>query len=288
VVELVRMPGYGSQVAVQRGDYLTAERLATQAETAARRLGLPPDSFAMAELVASAADVALEHNRTAEAEARIEHLMRIVDNGRRPLLEVGCHLLFARLAMMRRDDVVAEVHLDRARQVIPEATPPVVAHIDRVQLRHELQRSDLSAAESILGRLPPSVESDLLEARVRLSAGDDGGARDVLARFFTRARPVLERLDVTGGRATTREVRARSHVVRLDAAICTCSDRLWREARLEKLFDRVAAAKRSRNADEAGDGRAHREGHQRKSHRCRRFVRPVPRSVSMARVRIVR
>ena len=189
VVELVRMPAHGSQVAVQRGDFVTADRLATQAEAAARRIGLPPDSFGMAELVASAADVALEWNRTADAEARIEHLMRIVDNGRRPLLEVTCHLLFARLASMRRDDVVLEVHLDRARRVIPEAALPVVAHIDRVQLLLEVQRGDLSAAESVLRRLPSSVETDLLEARIRLSVGDDQGGRDVLARVTDLALP---------------------------------------------------------------------------------------------------
>jgi LuxR family maltose regulon positive regulatory protein len=191
VVALVRMPGYGSQVAVQRGDFITADRLAAEAETAARRIGLPPDSFGMAELVASAADVALEWNRTTDAEACIEHLMRIVDNGRRPLLEVNCHLLFARLASMRRDHVVTEVHLDRARRVIPEAAIPVVAHIDRVQLRYDLGRGAVSAAESVLGRLPPSAETDLLEARICLSVGDDNGARAVLARVTNLTLPRL-------------------------------------------------------------------------------------------------
>ena len=128
-----------------------------------------PDSFAMAELVASAADVALERNRLSEAEARIEHLMRIVDNGRRPLLEVLCHLLFARLATTRGDDVVVEVHLDRARRVIPEATP----RSWRTSTASSCATT-LRPRRRVSGRgdpRPPSavaVETDLLAARIRL------------------------------------------------------------------------------------------------------------------------
>ncbi len=54
------------------------------------------------------------------------------------------------------------------------------------------------------------------------------------------------------------------------------------EARLEEVFDRVAAAERRRNADEAGDDRADRERLQRERHRRRRLVRPVPRTVTVS------
>jgi LuxR family maltose regulon positive regulatory protein len=205
VVELVRMPAHGSQVAVQQGDFVKADRLATEAAAGARRIGLPPDSFGMAELVASAADVALEWDRSTEAEAHIEHLMRIVDNGRRPLLELTCHLLFARLASTRGDDVVVEVHLDRARRVIPEATPAVLAHIDRVRLRHQLRGGGVAAARSLLGRLPPSAERDLLDARIRLCVGDEKGARDVLERLRHLGVPRLHiEHQILAGLATAR------------------------------------------------------------------------------------
>lgn len=192
VISAVRMPGFAAQLALLQGDYIAAERLALQAEAGAARIGLPRDAFGMAEPAATLADVAFERGRLVDVEARAEHVLRIVDNGRRPLLEVLGHLLLARLASANGDDVVVAIHLDRARGVLPNATAPVIAHIDRVELRHALDRHDPSAATTLLARLPSSPTTDLLAARVLLATGELGDAEILLQGSIGLATPRLQ------------------------------------------------------------------------------------------------
>jgi LuxR family maltose regulon positive regulatory protein len=119
VLTEVRRPGYASQAEVLRGDLLAAERLAIQAATAADQLGLPAAAFGRAESALTMAEVALERDQLDAAQGYVEQLMRIVDHGRRPLLELAGNLLFAQLAATRSDDIVVAVHLERARHILP-------------------------------------------------------------------------------------------------------------------------------------------------------------------------
>ncbi len=64
--------------------------------------------------------------------------------------------------------------------------------------------------------------------------------------------------------------------------------RVSREARLEEVLDRVAAAERRRDPDDAGENGACREQHQRHRHHARRLVRAVPRAVAVGACRVVR
>ena len=62
------------------------------------------------------------------------------------------------------------------------------------------------------------------------------------------------------------------------------------EARLEEMLDRVAAAERRRNAEEAGDDRADRQRHQRERHRpsAIRAARATARGRAAAAVVVAR
>jgi len=60
-----------------------------------------------------------------------------------------------------------------------------------------------------------------------------------------------------------------------------------REARFEKLLDRVAPADRGGDADKSRDDRADRQRHQRERHRRRRFVRAVPRAMAVSAAMVV-
>jgi LuxR family maltose regulon positive regulatory protein len=192
VVSTVRMPGYASQLEVLRGDFVAAQRFAEQSKRAAAAISLPVDAFGMAEPVATLAEVALEQGRLGDAEAHIEHLMRIVDNGRRPLLELKGHLLFAQLAAASGDDVVVDLHLDRARHIRPNAASAVVAYLDRADLLQLLRRRELPAAAALLRRLPPCLETDLLTARLLVRSGDHTGAAAALASPSELGTPRLQ------------------------------------------------------------------------------------------------
>ena len=96
------------------------------------------------------------------------------------MVEILGHLLFARLAAARCDDVVVAVHIERARQILPGAKEAVIDHIDRVELRVMLDRGDTEGAKELWSRLAPSTLTDMLGARLLLASTDDAGARQVL------------------------------------------------------------------------------------------------------------
>jgi len=181
VVDSVKMPGHASVIAVLSGDLVTGERLASQSESAADQLGVPVWAFARAEAVLASIEIAIEADELDRAEERADRLFRILDHEYRPWMAMAGQLIQARLASTRGDDAEVASRLEKARRTMPTATPPVVAQIDRVELRHALARR-ASNVETLLARLPPSPESDLLAARVRLASGDDAGARTVLTR----------------------------------------------------------------------------------------------------------
>jgi hypothetical protein len=98
---------------------------------------------------------------------------------------------------------------------------------------------------------------------------------------------VLERPDLPGRGGAAFDLGAGDGVVRPRFGAGVRFGALRREARLEEMLDRVVPADRRRDADKAGDNRADRQRHQRIRHRRGRFVRTVPRAVTVAAAVIV-
>jgi ATP/maltotriose-dependent transcriptional regulator MalT len=180
VIRRVRRPGCASLISLQRGELVEAERLAKVAIAAADELGLDDGNYGRAEPEFALAQLALEQNRLDDADRRLEQVMRIVEEGRRPPMELLGHLRRAQIASVRGDHDAAAEGIERARATIPNAMPPVVAWIDRAELRLAVERSDRATAERLQPRLPASPETALLTARLRLLADDPGGALSIL------------------------------------------------------------------------------------------------------------
>ena len=89
-------------------------------------------------------------------------------------------LAAAQLAEARGDHVLAGLRLDRARRTLPAATPAVLAHVERLAVRLDIDRGDHRAATDRCRQLPPSPATDLEWARIHLAAGDDEAARELL------------------------------------------------------------------------------------------------------------
>jgi ATP/maltotriose-dependent transcriptional regulator MalT len=180
VIRRVRRPGCASLIAVQRGELVEAERWANAAIAAADELGLDDGNYGRAEPGFALAQLALERNRLDDADGRLEQVMRIVEEGRRPPIELLTHLRRAQVASARGDYEAAAEAMERGRAAIPDATPPVIAWIDRTELRLALERRDRATAERVQPGLPPSPETALLTARLHLLADDTRGALSVL------------------------------------------------------------------------------------------------------------
>jgi LuxR family maltose regulon positive regulatory protein len=194
VLSQVRVPGFTAHLEALRGELTRAERLATSSLTAADQLGLPDHNLGLAEPHLAVAMVSLERNRLDDTEDHLERLMCIVEGGRRPPLELLAHTQLASLAQARGDESAAAEAIDRARAVLPDATGPVIACIDRAAVGLALDRGDQDAATALASRLPQSPMSTLLAARVRLADGDRRGAGDLLNSIPTQA--MTRRLEI--------------------------------------------------------------------------------------------
>jgi LuxR family maltose regulon positive regulatory protein len=180
VVARVRQPGFASQLALARGELREAERLATATLAAADQLGLDDLNFGRAEPELTLGGVAIERDAFDEAAVHLERVMRISEGGRRPQVELLAHLELATIAAARGEGHEVAEALERARHVLPFATTPVVARIDRVEMSCALALGDVPRAETLARSLPPSPRTDLLTARLRLAVDDRCGALDVL------------------------------------------------------------------------------------------------------------
>jgi LuxR family maltose regulon positive regulatory protein len=199
VIRRVRRPGCASLIALQQGELLEAETLATAALTAADELDLDAGNYGRAEPEFALAQLALERNRLDDADDRLEQVMRIVEEGRRPPIELLAHLRRAQVASARGDHEATVECIERARAAVPHATAPVNAWIDRAELRLALERHDRATAERVIPRLPPSPETALLAARLSLLADDPSGA--------------LRVLDSTGNQASTRRLKVEQRLL---------------------------------------------------------------------------
>lgn len=180
VVTGVRLPGFASQLELARGELREAERCARSALAAADQLGLEDLNFGRAEPELALGVLAIEWDEFDAASAHLEHAMRISEGGRRPPVELLTRLQLARLAAAGGDGGEVSGALKQARQVLPSATAPVVARIDRVDMDCALALGDLGRAEALAPSLPPGPRTDLLIAHLRLAVDDQAGAREVL------------------------------------------------------------------------------------------------------------
>jgi LuxR family transcriptional regulator, maltose regulon positive regulatory protein len=215
VVVRARLPAFAAQVEARRGNLAEAERLATAALTAADQLGLDDGNFGRADAHLALATMATERNRLEAAEVHLELAMRIVEGGRRPLLELLAHLQLAQIAAARGDEPASAEAIEQARAVLPHAASPVIAHIDQVDARLALDRGDLATAKALRAKLPSSATGDLLAARVRLATGDRAGARELLqatADRMSTTRLTIEH-DLLTARATADTELPRAHDV---------------------------------------------------------------------------
>jgi LuxR family transcriptional regulator, maltose regulon positive regulatory protein len=199
VIRRVRRPGCASLIALQRGELLEAEALATAAVAAADELDLDEGNYGRAEPEFALAQLALERNRLDDADDRLEQVMRIVEEGRRPPIELLAHVRRAQVASARGDYEATVECIERARAAIPHARSPVNAWIDRAELRLALERHDRATAERIQPRLPPSPETALLSARLSLLTNDPLGALNVL--------------EGTGNQASTRRLKVEQRLL---------------------------------------------------------------------------
>jgi LuxR family maltose regulon positive regulatory protein len=186
IVATVKTPGLSSVIAVLTGDLRGAEQLARQSEAAADHLQLSAFAVARAEPVLTLTEIAIENNQLDRAHGEVDRLIGIFDHEYRPLLAMTAQLILARLASAAGDHTQVAAHLEQARRAVPNPTSLVVAHIDRVELRHALA-SGTGNVEMLLRKLPPSPETDLLAARVRLASGDDAAVRTILSHAPDRA-----------------------------------------------------------------------------------------------------
>ena len=238
IVASVKLPGHSSLIAVLTGDLLVAEQLARQSEAAADQLQLSPSAVARAEPVLTLTEIAIENNQLERAQVEVDRLMRIVHQEYRPLIAMTGHLIHARLASATGEHSEVASHLERARRAVPKATALVVAHIDRVELRLALE-CGAGNIDMLLRRLPPSPESDLLAARVRLASGDDEAARSILAHAPVDATPryriehgILSALALASGDIGRAHARLRDALTLAEAggfqrSIVSEGPRLW-------------------------------------------------------------
>ncbi len=188
----VRLPSFMSQVELARGELPEAERLARHALASADDLALSPFNFGRAEAELTLALLDVEHGHLDPARARLERLMRIVEDGRRRPLEVLAHLAVAEVASAGGEDAAAMESVEAARAVIPTAGAEMVARIDRGHARVLVDHGDVEAAAALWKGLPPSQSADLLGARLHLARHEPAAARQVLDAMPPRPTRRLE------------------------------------------------------------------------------------------------
>jgi LuxR family maltose regulon positive regulatory protein len=181
IVTQLRLPAFAAHAAYAAGDLVRARHLADQARAAAREQGLHELNFGLAEPALVSAGLCIESNDFIEAEAHLEHLMRITGEGRRPQLELLGQLEFATLAAAAGDEVAMAVRLEQARALLPDAIPPITARIDAHEARLALDRGDVDTAMMLTKGLGPSPGARRLRVRIHLACRDVDAALALLA-----------------------------------------------------------------------------------------------------------
>ena len=209
-VRLVMVPGARALAWFEAGRLTEAADIATAAESAARRLGFSQHFFAVDHLRALSG-LALERRDLDTAERLTERVLSITEQ-RRPLFEFLALLDRARIWAARGQVRDALATVAAARQVVPGASPALLARADELEALLRLSLGDLRTPAELAAQLP-AARRGLLLARIALAAGDrqavpehlqaaalgDLTPRQALVRQLLLAGAAIERGDPAAG-----------------------------------------------------------------------------------------
>jgi LuxR family transcriptional regulator, maltose regulon positive regulatory protein len=176
-VKLVMVSGGQALAWFESGRLDVAAQAATSADADARRLRFGQHFFAVDHLRVLAG-LALERRDLDTAEYLTERVLSIAEQ-RRPLFEFLALLDRAQIWAARGHVRDALATVETARQVLPGASPALLARADEQEALLRLARGDRRSPADLAGRLP-AARRGLLLARIALAAGDDHAAREQL------------------------------------------------------------------------------------------------------------
>jgi LuxR family transcriptional regulator, maltose regulon positive regulatory protein len=168
-VRLVMVPGARALAWFEIGRLTEAADIARAAEADAQRLGFSQHFFAVDHLRALSG-LALERRDLDMAERFTERVLSITEQ-RRPLFEYLALLDRARIWAARGQVRGALATVATARQVVPGASPALLARADEQEALLRLSLGDLRAPAELAAQLP-AARRGLLRARIALAAGD--------------------------------------------------------------------------------------------------------------------
>ena len=209
-VRLVMVPGARALAWFEAGRLTEAADTARAAEAGARRLGFSQHFFAVDHLRALSG-LALERRDLDTAERLTERVLSITEQ-RRPLFEFLALLDRAQIWAARGQVRDALATVATARQVVPGASPALLARADEQEALLRLSLGDLRTPAELAARLP-AARRGLLLARIALAAGDrqavpehlqaaalgDLTPRQALVRQLLLAAAAIERGDPAAG-----------------------------------------------------------------------------------------
>ncbi len=205
-VKLVMVPGARALAWFESGHLAEAADAAGAADAQARRLGFSQHFFAVDHLRVLSG-LALERRDLDTAEHVTERVLSITEQ-RRPLFEFLALLDRAQIWAARGQVRDALTTVGAARQVVPGASPVLLARADEQEALLRLSLGDLRSPAELACNLP-AVRRSLLLARIALAAGDhhavaehlqaaapgDLTPRDALVRQLLFAAAAIERSD---------------------------------------------------------------------------------------------
>ena len=168
-VRLVMVPGARALAWFEAGRLAEAADAARAAEADARRLGFSQHFFAVDHLRALSG-LALERRDLDTAEHLTEQVLSITEQ-RRPLFEFLALLDRAQIWAARGQVRDALATVGAARQVVPGASPALLARADEQEALLRLSLGDLRSPAELASHLP-AARRGLLLARIALAAGD--------------------------------------------------------------------------------------------------------------------
>jgi LuxR family transcriptional regulator, maltose regulon positive regulatory protein len=176
-VKLVMVPGARALAWFESGHLTQAADAARAADAEAKRLGFGQHFFAVDHLRVLSG-LALERRDLDTAEHLTERVLSITEQ-RRPLFEFLALLDRAQIWAARGQVRDALTTVGAARQVVPGASPVLLARADEQEALLRLSLGDLRSAADLAANLPV-VRRSLLLARIALAAGDHHAVQEHL------------------------------------------------------------------------------------------------------------